>query len=146
MQGTILREIVPATIMRSACLGEGRATPNPKRSRSNREAPPAINSIAQQASPKVNGHKELARAMSKTSSTLKKLARPATGEGDWVSVVREVLFISMKKVLFSPPNGAADLSTIRDVWTDPTRFVAGRQPLFPFKKSFLPGIENRQRQ
>lgn len=44
--------------------------PDPKRSRSNREAPAAIISIAQQASPNVMGHSEDFRAQLKTPSTV----------------------------------------------------------------------------
>src|SRR6185437_15998799 len=56
MTGAILRETVPATIMRSDCLGDARKTPAPKRSRSYREETLAIISMAQQANPKVMGH------------------------------------------------------------------------------------------
>src|SRR5205085_4262825 len=44
--------------MRSACRGVARNAPAPNRSRSNREAPTAIISIAQHASPNVIGHRE----------------------------------------------------------------------------------------
>src|SRR5438105_8723713 len=47
--------------MRSACLGVARNAPAPKRSRSNREAPTAIISIAQHASPNVIGQMEFLR-------------------------------------------------------------------------------------
>ena len=43
---------VPATIIKSAWRGEGRNTSAPNRARSKREAPAAIISMAQQASPK----------------------------------------------------------------------------------------------
>src|SRR5512138_3289797 len=66
--GPIFFEIVPATIMTSDWRGDGLKTPAPKRSRSNREAPAAIISIAQQARPKVIGHSELALARFKISS------------------------------------------------------------------------------
>src|SRR6185437_7118471 len=56
MTGAIMRETVPATIMRSDCLGDARKTPAPKRSRSYREETLAIISMAQQANPKVMGH------------------------------------------------------------------------------------------
>src|SRR5689334_12212939 len=68
--GAIFSVGVPATIMRSDCLGLGRNTPAPKRSISKRDAPVAIISIAQQASPNVIGHSADLRAQLKTKSTL----------------------------------------------------------------------------
>ena len=47
---------VPATIIRSDCRGEKRMTSEPNREISNRLAPAAINSMAQQASPIGMGH------------------------------------------------------------------------------------------
>src|SRR5438128_392301 len=70
MIGAILSVGVPATIIRSDCRGLGRNTPAPKRSISNRDAPVAIISIAQQASPKVIGHSADLRAQLKTKSTV----------------------------------------------------------------------------
>src|SRR3712207_3210221 len=58
----IFRETVPATIIRSACLGEARNTPAPNRSMSYRDETVAIISMAQQASPNVIGHREDLRA------------------------------------------------------------------------------------
>jgi len=46
--------------MTSLCLAEGRKTSAPKRDMSNLAQPVAIISMAQQAMPKVKGHKELA--------------------------------------------------------------------------------------
>ncbi len=66
--GAIFLAMVPATIMTSDWRGEGLKTPAPKRSRSKREAPAAIISIAQHARPNVIGHSELARARLKISS------------------------------------------------------------------------------
>src|ERR1700690_724926 len=67
MTGPIFRVTVPATIIRSDCRGLGRKTSAPKRAMSNRGAPlAAIISIAQQASPKVSGHREDSRAQLKT--------------------------------------------------------------------------------
>jgi len=57
MEGAILAQTVPATIITSDCLGEGRGI-TPKRSKSYREAFAAIISIAQQANPNVMGHNE----------------------------------------------------------------------------------------
>src|SRR4051812_11019510 len=57
----ILKLTVPATIIRSDCRGVARKAPAPKRSRSKRDAPTAIISIAQHASPNVIGHNELRR-------------------------------------------------------------------------------------
>src|SRR6185295_6693386 len=54
--GAILRVTVPAIIMRSACRGEARKTPAPKRSMSYRDDTVAIISIAQQARPNVIGN------------------------------------------------------------------------------------------
>src|SRR5690242_19069822 len=70
MTGAILRETVPATIMRSDCLGEARNTPAPKRSRSYREETLAIISIAQQANPNVMGHRADFLAQLTTASRL----------------------------------------------------------------------------
>src|SRR6266446_2808155 len=63
---------VPATIITSAWRGVARKTPAPRRSRSNRAAPVAIISMAQQASPNVIGQSELARAQLITQSTPRK--------------------------------------------------------------------------
>ena len=52
---------MPATIIRSACRGVARNAPAPKRSRSKRDAPTAIISIAQHASPNVIGQSEFFR-------------------------------------------------------------------------------------
>ena len=68
--GAIFKVGVPATIMRSDWRGLGRKTPAPKRSRSNREAPVAIISMAQQARPNVIGHSADLRAQLKTKSTV----------------------------------------------------------------------------
>ncbi len=59
--GVILRVTVPATTMRSDCRGDGRYR-MPKRSRSHREAPAAIISMAQRARPKVTGQMDDRRA------------------------------------------------------------------------------------
>src|ERR1041385_2817842 len=55
--------------MRSDCRGVARKAPAPNRSRSNRDAPTAIISIAQHASPNVIGQSEffLAQLMAKSS-------------------------------------------------------------------------------
>src|SRR5215468_6868855 len=68
--GAILSVTVPATMMRSDCLGLGRKIPAPKRSISNREAPVAIISIAQQARPNVIGQSADLRAQLNTKSTV----------------------------------------------------------------------------
>src|SRR5262245_14406319 len=68
--GAIFNVTVPATMIRSDCRGLGRKMPAPKRSISNREAPVAIISIAQQARPKVIGHRADLRAQLKTKSTV----------------------------------------------------------------------------
>jgi hypothetical protein len=60
--------MVPATIITSACRGEGRNTSAPNREMSKRDAPAAIISMAQHASPKVSGHNELARPKASKSS------------------------------------------------------------------------------
>src|SRR5438309_245812 len=57
----ILNVTVPATIIRSACRGVARNAPQPNRSRSKRDEPTAIISIAQQARPKVMGQMEFLR-------------------------------------------------------------------------------------
>src|ERR1044071_10454246 len=70
MTGPIFNVGVPATIIKSDWRGLGRNTPAPKRSISNRDAPVAIISIAQQASPKVIGQSADLRAQLKTKSTV----------------------------------------------------------------------------
>src|SRR5215467_3536677 len=67
--GAILSVGVPATIIKSDWRGLGRNTPAPNLSMSKRDAPVAIISMAQQASPKVIGHKADFRAQLKTQST-----------------------------------------------------------------------------
>src|SRR5207253_1252432 len=61
MTGAILLETRPAMMMRSDCRGDGRNTSAPKRAISNRAAPMDIISMAQQARPKVIGHREFLR-------------------------------------------------------------------------------------
>src|SRR5258707_1106201 len=61
MTGAIFCERRPATIIRSAWRGEGRNTSEPKRATSKRAADMDIISMAQQASPKLSGQKELLR-------------------------------------------------------------------------------------
>src|SRR5581483_5930451 len=68
--GAIFRVTVPATIMRSDCLGEARNTPAPKRSMSYRDDTVAIISIAQQANPNVMGHSDDFRAQHTKASRL----------------------------------------------------------------------------
>src|SRR5438045_3054681 len=70
MTGAIFKVGVPATIIKSAWRGLGRKTPAPKRSMSKRDAPVAIISMAQQASPKVIGQSADLRAQLKTKSTV----------------------------------------------------------------------------
>src|SRR3712207_2681707 len=62
--------------MRSACRGEARKTSMPNRARSYRPAPVAIISIAQQARPKVAGHRLLLRDQLTTFSTLVRTIPP----------------------------------------------------------------------
>src|SRR3954463_5569448 len=57
-------------MMRSDCLGLGRNIPAPKRSISNRDAPVAIISIAQQARPNVMGQRADFRAQLNRESTV----------------------------------------------------------------------------
>src|SRR6266550_1454342 len=57
-------------MIRSLCRGLGRKTPAPKRSMSKRDAPVAIISIAQQASPNVMGQRADLRDQLKTKSTV----------------------------------------------------------------------------
>src|SRR5919109_3337014 len=68
--GAIFKVTVPATSMRSYCLGLGRKMPAPNRSISKRDAPVAIISMAQQARPNVMGHIADLRAQLKTKSTV----------------------------------------------------------------------------
>src|ERR1700693_2568906 len=60
--GAIFRVIVPAVIIKSACLGVPRNTSEPKREMSNFDMPTLIISIAQHDVPKVKGQTELALA------------------------------------------------------------------------------------
>src|SRR5215469_13641781 len=64
--GAIFSVTVPATIIKSACRGEGRNTSAPNRAISNREVVLAIISIAQHASPNVSGQIALLRAQLNT--------------------------------------------------------------------------------
>src|SRR5271156_927634 len=64
--GDIFSVTVPATIIKSACRGDGRNTSAPKRAISNREVVDAIISIAQHAKPNVNGQIALLCAQLKT--------------------------------------------------------------------------------
>src|SRR5438132_7904378 len=66
----ILKLTVPATIIRSAWRGVARKAPAPKRSRSKRDAPTAIISMAQHARPNVIGHREFFRAQLMAKSRL----------------------------------------------------------------------------
>ena len=59
--GAILWVMVPAHIIRSACRGELRVTSKPKRAKSYRAQPTAINSIPQQLVAKVRDQRELDR-------------------------------------------------------------------------------------
>src|SRR5574337_758872 len=70
MRGAIFSVTVPATIMTSDWRGDGRKTPAPNRSRSNRDAPVAIISMAQQARPKVIGQGEDLRAQLNSQSAV----------------------------------------------------------------------------
>src|SRR6266478_6927515 len=71
--GAIFRETRPETIITSACLGDARKTSEPNRAKSLRPLVAFIISIAQQASPKVAGHKDDFRAqlMSESSRVVK---------------------------------------------------------------------------
>src|SRR2546426_7203249 len=68
--GAIFSVIVPAIIITSDWRGLGRKMPAPNRSRSKRDAPVAIISMAQQAKPKVIGHSDDFRAQRKSCSTV----------------------------------------------------------------------------
>src|SRR5512135_512450 len=70
MIGAIFSTTVPATIMRSDCLGVPRKTSAPNRERSCRASITAIISIAQQASPNCIGQIEERRAQLMTESTV----------------------------------------------------------------------------
>ena len=58
MAGAILSVTVPETTMRSAWRGPGANGMTPSRMKSCRDIELAMNSIAQQASPKLNTHSE----------------------------------------------------------------------------------------
>src|SRR5258705_1212971 len=70
MIGAIFNVGVPDTIIKSDWRGLGRKTPAPKRSMSKRDAPVAIISMAQQASPNVIGQSADLRAQLNTKSTV----------------------------------------------------------------------------
>src|SRR3954471_4163150 len=59
--GAILSVTVPETTMRSACRGPGANGITPSRMKSCRAIEVAMNSMAQQASPKLNTHREYLR-------------------------------------------------------------------------------------
>jgi hypothetical protein len=63
--------------MQSAWRGEKRITSEPKREISNRLAPTAINSMAQQAKPMGMGQTELARNQFKAASTVVTTTSPS---------------------------------------------------------------------
>jgi hypothetical protein len=71
---------VPATIITSDWRGENRITSAPNRAMSNRLAPVAINSIAQQASPMGIGHNEFLRNQLIAASTRVTMTSPSTLE------------------------------------------------------------------
>src|SRR5271169_4902546 len=64
--GDIFSVTVPATIIRSACRGDGRNTSAPNRAMSKREVVEAIISMAQHAKPNVSGQMADFRAQLKT--------------------------------------------------------------------------------
>ena len=68
---------LPATIIRSDCRGEKRITSEPKREISNRLAPAAINSIAQQARPIGIGQREFLRNQLSTASARVTITSPS---------------------------------------------------------------------
>src|SRR6266853_5866670 len=75
--GAIFRETRPETIITSACLGEARKTSDPNRAKSLRELVAFIISMAQQARPKVAGHRDDLRAqlISESSRVVKTSGR-----------------------------------------------------------------------
>ena len=64
--GAILSETVPDTTIRSACRGPGANGITPSRMKSCRAIEVAMNSIAQQASPKLNTQSEYLRPQLRT--------------------------------------------------------------------------------
>src|SRR5215469_9523686 len=68
--GAIFLVTVPATIIKSACRGDGRNTSAPNRARSQRDIEAAIISMAQQASPKPSGQTEFLRPQLYRSSSV----------------------------------------------------------------------------
>src|SRR6185437_8053620 len=68
--GAIFLVTVPATIIKSACRGEGRKTSAPNRARSQRDIEAAIISIAQHARPKPSGQTEFLRPQLYRSSSV----------------------------------------------------------------------------
>src|SRR5437762_947251 len=73
MTGAIFCERRPATIIKSACRGEGRNTSAPNRATSNRAAAMDIISIAQHARPNPSGQMELRRAQFTALSSVVKI-------------------------------------------------------------------------
>src|SRR6185369_14586602 len=88
-------------MMRSLCRGLGRNTPAPKRSMSNRPAPVAIISIAQQASPKVMGHKADLRAQLTTGAAISTVFAPT---------VRRIEFMIESTVVRTNPSSCSAIS------------------------------------
>src|SRR5512146_3191557 len=70
MTGAIFSVTVPAMIIRSACLGDGRMTSAPNRARSKRAVIEVANSTKQHAVPNVIGQMADLRAQLKTRSTV----------------------------------------------------------------------------
>jgi hypothetical protein len=90
----ILKQIVPATTIISACRGVARATSNPNLDQSCLEAPACIISIAQQLVPNVRGQSEFKRdQLINASSFVNK--NPPSGIGSRCCGIPKLLFVAL---------------------------------------------------
>src|SRR5665647_804474 len=102
--GAILVVTVPETIMRAACLGDGRITSAPNRDMSKRAVRAEIISMAQQARPKPRGHREFFLDQLMNSSSL----------------VRKTLSFSSSGTASPPPSRRAGGAAVGEVWGVPS--------------------------
>ena len=84
MGSAIFLTTVPATIMTSACRGDGQVT-TPKRSKSWWAMYVEIISMAQQASPKLNVHRDDLRAMANSCSLVAVMTPGTRPSVAWLS-------------------------------------------------------------
>src|SRR5215469_13182221 len=101
--GAIFCDSRPATIIRSACRGDGRNTSAPKRATSNREAAIDIISMAQHANPNPSGQIELLRAQfTALSSCVKMMPSSCSSLPKSSGLLRVTLFPRLVVSLITP--------------------------------------------